>query len=123
MTMTLSQATEIAKQASPLPHVAHEAMQVLVAELAECFRHASGYDAGNAAKADQALHAMDAVVDLRRSSDSYVKDAARYSWLRSQPKNPWPINSPDMIRLFIVERGPTLDAVVDKALARVEGAP
>jgi len=33
MIMTLAQAIEVAKQASPLPHVAHEAMQVLVADI------------------------------------------------------------------------------------------
>jgi len=32
--MTFAQALEVAEQASPMPYVAHEALQVLIAELA-----------------------------------------------------------------------------------------
>lgn len=45
------------------------------------------------------------------------RDAARYRWLRDRAENPWPVNSPEMVRLYIIERGPTLDQAIDAAMA------
>jgi hypothetical protein len=40
---------------------------------------------------------------------------AAFKWLETQAENPW-ANSPQMVRLWIIERGPTLRDAVNAAL-------
>ena len=78
----------------------------------------------NVAKVKAALTRPDEYAGLYLSTPADggdARDAARYRWLRELCERPWPVNSPEMFRLSLVERG-TLDGFLDRAISGGEDA-